>query len=46
VLGSSFGTLEIAVAEGRAADRLAVRVGAAVQLVWSGARPRSRRNGK
>ncbi len=37
VLGSSFGLVELAVARGRAADRLRVRVGARVRLGW---RPR------
>jgi S-adenosyl-L-methionine hydrolase (adenosine-forming) len=35
VLASSFGTLEIAVGEGRAADRLAARVGTPVAFGWT-----------
>ena len=47
VLGSSFGTLEIAVAEGRAADRLRARLGVRVRFGWRTSRPRSpRRNRK
>lgn len=33
-LGSSFGTLELAVGEGRAADRVSAGVGAPVRFVW------------
>jgi S-adenosyl-L-methionine hydrolase (adenosine-forming) len=47
VLGSSFGSLEVALARGRAADRLRVRVGARVRFAWRGrARRPVRRNGK
>ncbi len=53
-LGSSFGLVEVAVGEGRATDRLGVRVGATVRLAWlrrpaprtekaNSARPRKRR---
>jgi len=46
-LGSSFGTLELAVGRGRAADRLGVAVGAAVRFTWRGpAGGRGRRNRK
>jgi hypothetical protein len=54
VLGSSFGLIEVAVGEGRAADRLRAGVGAPVVLAWrrrraargekdNSARPRKRR---
>lgn len=47
VLGSSFGNLEVALARGRAADRLGVRVGTHVRFAWRGAPRRPvRRNGK
>ncbi len=39
VLGSSFGSLEVAVAEGRADRRFRVRSGAAVRFSWPVARP-------
>ncbi len=42
-LGSSFGTVEIAVGEGRAADRLHLGPGARVRLRWIGAGPARRR---
>jgi S-adenosyl-L-methionine hydrolase (adenosine-forming) len=46
-LGSSFGTLELAVAMGRAVDRLRAHVGQRVRFVWEPARPRlPRRNRK
>jgi len=46
-LGSSFGTVELAVAEGRAVDRLRTRVGERVGFSWEEGRPRStRRNRK
>jgi S-adenosyl-L-methionine hydrolase (adenosine-forming) len=45
VLGSSFGTLEVAVGEGRAADRLAVAAGDRLTVVGV-VRPRARRNRK
>ena len=35
-LGSSFGLVEVAVGEGRAADHLRARVGARVELAWRG----------
>jgi S-adenosyl-L-methionine hydrolase (adenosine-forming) len=38
VLGSSFGTLELAVAGGRAADRLRTRLGARVRFAWGARR--------
>jgi S-adenosyl-L-methionine hydrolase (adenosine-forming) len=34
LLGSSFGTIEIAVAEGRAAERFRARVGSRLRLAW------------
>ena len=34
-LGSSFGTLEVALGEGRAADRLRLRAGDPVRFRWS-----------
>jgi hypothetical protein len=34
VLGSSFGTIEVAVAQGRAADRFHARVGSSVRIRW------------
>ncbi len=46
VLGSSFGTLEVAVAEGRASDRGAVRAGTPVRFGWEARRsgpPRRKR---
>jgi len=40
VLGSSFGTIEVAVAQGRAADRFHARVGSSVRVRWGlGPRP-------
>jgi S-adenosyl-L-methionine hydrolase (adenosine-forming) len=44
VLGSSFGTIELAVGEGRAVDRFRSRIGDAVGLAWI-ARPASGANG-
>jgi len=47
VLGSSFGTLEVAVVEGRASDRLRARVGTPVRFAGQGPATRSaRRNRK
>lgn len=46
-IGSSFGTVELAVARGRAADRLRLSVGARVRLAWKvPARLRGRPNRK
>jgi len=46
VLGSSFGTLELAVGQGRASDALGAGVGTAVLLGWQGPRLPARRNRK
>jgi S-adenosyl-L-methionine hydrolase (adenosine-forming) len=47
VLGSSFGTLEVAVGEGRAAERLGAGVGSSVGVAWTRLGERSvRRNRK
>jgi S-adenosyl-L-methionine hydrolase (adenosine-forming) len=46
VLGSSFGTLEIAVGRGRADRRLSASVGDPVGIAWEPTAPRSRRNRK
>jgi len=43
VLGSSFGTLEVALAEGRASDRLRVALEAPVRLRWRAPRARPAR---
>jgi S-adenosyl-L-methionine hydrolase (adenosine-forming) len=45
-LGSSFGTLEVAVAGGRAADRFRAAVGARVRFAWTRPRARPDRNRK
>lgn len=45
VLGSSFGSLEVAIAEGRAARRLGLRVGSRLTFLWQPPRRRpARRN--
>jgi S-adenosyl-L-methionine hydrolase (adenosine-forming) len=43
-LGSSFGTVEVAVAQGRAADRLGTLVGSRVALGWARARRKGARS--